>query len=476
MSNRNYKIIAVILAAFIAVCGITNCYVRSSAAEIAATGYTVEKVLAVLLAVAGVALSESDYRMIWEDGKLDTTALLHNMQQYSRSLYNAISNAMYLGAAGVTKITLQQDIMSLLKTWAQQYFGTQPNDRNIFGTLEMEPHVATMESPFVFDGAIFAPNGNMEQHNIRSLYNPNYDTILLLITDQSPYQYTFLVIPTREDLQKYTLQYLSGNNTNITQNQAFGFTQYGYPKYTINGVQYSFYTYRLTFNYYPNHEIVLSATSWYDATNVSDMATFLNSYYNGTINLKSSENVQAKVLDNDGVGATLGGVIGAGTTAALDALGNVVLSGQATLTLPSDITMEDDLTDVVTGVLPWTSFLEKLGLIAITGSETIEQINEQAQSLPTPSYNGAYSLDLTGLFPFCIPFDIVRILSAFNAPAEAPHFNWTLPTGYQNGQVAYETYTIDLSQFDTVAQVVRVFEYISFVLGLAIITRDLIRG
>ena len=80
MSNRNFKIIAVILAAFIAVCGVTNCYVRSSAAEIAVTEYTVEKVLAVLLAVAGVALSESDYQMIWQNGQLDTSALLNNMQ------------------------------------------------------------------------------------------------------------------------------------------------------------------------------------------------------------------------------------------------------------------------------------------------------------------------------------------------------------------------------------------------------------
>lgn len=475
MSNRNYKIIAVILAAFIAVCGVTNCYVRSSAAEIAATGYTVEKVLAVLLAVAGVALSESDYQMIWQDGKFDTSALLNNMQQYSRSLYNAVNNAMYLGASGVTKITLQQDIMSLLKIWAQQYFGTQVGERNIFGTIQTEPHVTTVQSPFNMTGSIVI-DGSIMFQTVYSAYNSHYDTLFLYLGQPNDITYEFLVIPTREDLPYYSLQYLTTTKTNVTSNSAFSFFQSGTPRYTINGTSYQFYTYRAEYYRYNNAMYLLDTNSYYDATNVSNMAIFLSEYYNGSINLTSQENVNGEVIDNDGNAATLGGVIGAGTTAALDALGNVVLSGQATLTLPSDVAMENDLTDVVTGVLPWASFLEKLGLIAITGSETIEQINEQAQSLPTPSYNGAYSLDLTGLFPFCIPFDIVRILSAFNAPAEAPHFNWTLPTGYQNGQVAYETYTIDLSQFDTVAQVVRVFEYISFVLGLAIITRDLIRG
>lgn len=486
MSNRNLKIIAVILSAFIAVCTVTNCYIKSSAAEIAATGYTAEKVLTVLLAVAGVALSESDYQVIWQGGKLDTSALLNNMRLYSRSLYNAISNAMYLGAAGVTKITLQQDILSLLKTWAQQYFGTSVGDRNIFGSISevynffpagsgRAPSHAYLESyadfstpyteniaicvkynPYagMVDGqAVYAPRA------VYCIFPKNADEFTTTSSWSVPYN-------TAQSVNRWTLR----NNNNELVSFQFLELMMKSDANSTNPAQYPY----LNFPYQVYEHYAGELNSYSDV--IETAYRIVKGYWAGTTSLDTTEIYQAEVIDNDGNPATLGGVIGAGTTAALDALGNVVLAGQATITLPSDVTMEDDLTDVVTGVLPWASFLEKLGLIAIRGTETVEQINEQAQSLPTPSYSGAYSLDLTGLFPFCIPFDIVRILSAFNAPAEAPHFNWTLPTGYQNGQIAYETYTIDLSQFDTVAQVVRVFEYISFVLGLAIITRDLIRG
>lgn len=488
MNNRNIRIIAILLAAFIAVCNVSNCYMRTQAAELVTSGYTAEKVLAVILAVAGVALSQSDYQMIWQDGHIDTSALLNNMRLYSRSLYNAVSNAMYLGAAGVTKITLQQDILSLLKTWAQQYFGTSVGDRNIFGSISEVYNFFPASSGRVIS------HGYMDS---TADYSTTY-TENIAICIQYLYPTTYHGAPAYAQhsvyciFPKYANEFTSSSSWSVPYNTGQSVNRWTLGN--LNNQTVNFESLELVFApaaYAPNpasaqfpylefpyqvyvHNVGVGQIGYVEA--VETAYEIVKGYWAGTSSLDSTETYQAEVLDNDGNPATLGGIIGAGTSAALDALGNVVLSGAATITLPSDETMEDDLTDVVTGILPWTSFLEKLGLIAITGAETAAQINEQAQSLPTPSYNGAYTLDLRNLFPFCIPFDIVRILSAFNATPQAPHFTFNLPTGYQGGVLSYTTYSIDLAQFETVAQVVRVLEYISFVLGLALITRDLIRG
>lgn len=85
---------------------------------------------------------------------------------------------------------------------------------------------------------------------------------------------------------------------------------------------------------------------------------------------------------------------------------------------------------------------------------------------------GAYTLDLRDFFPFCIPFDIYRMLSLFAASREAPHVEWRfLVPG-----IVDETIEIDLSVFDTVAATLRSVELIAAAIGLALITKRLIQG
>ena len=75
--------------------------------------------------------------------------------------------------------------------------------------------------------------------------------------------------------------------------------------------------------------------------------------------------------------------------------------------------------------------------------------------------------NLKDKFPFCIPFDIYDLVSGLVAEREAPVI--TCPV-----DVSGHTVTLDLSEFDSVAELFRLLELILFIIGLAIGTRYLI--
>ena len=80
-----------------------------------------------------------------------------------------------------------------------------------------------------------------------------------------------------------------------------------------------------------------------------------------------------------------------------------------------------------------------------------------------------YSLDLTELFPFCIPFDIFDLLSALKADPVAPVFELELDLGVTKAPI-----TVDLSGWSDLASTVRILEVGLFCLGLALGTKELI--
>lgn len=83
-----------------------------------------------------------------------------------------------------------------------------------------------------------------------------------------------------------------------------------------------------------------------------------------------------------------------------------------------------------------------------------------------------FKVDLTMIFPFCLPFDLVRLLQALSADPVAPSFQipFVVPAlGIE------EIVIIDLSIFDEVAAIFRTGELIAFIITLVFITRKLIK-
>lgn len=78
---------------------------------------------------------------------------------------------------------------------------------------------------------------------------------------------------------------------------------------------------------------------------------------------------------------------------------------------------------------------------------------------------------IIGKFPFCIPFDVARMIGMLDADPKAPVF--VVPLKY--GTILDEEITLDLSKWDDVIKIVRWGELICFVAALAAVTRNYIK-
>lgn len=134
----------------------------------------------------------------------------------------------------------------------------------------------------------------------------------------------------------------------------------------------------------------------------------------------------------------------------------------------------------------WDSTLDGIGAIAWAPSTDIPiaDTNVIAPTLPgttdtdipkVKDFTGEgsqLSFDWKGVFPFCIPFDLIKFIQCFCAEPEAPNFEIpvNIPKIYE-GNIK-----VDLSDFDDVAALCRTLFDILFILGLAYATRYLIKG
>ena len=84
-----------------------------------------------------------------------------------------------------------------------------------------------------------------------------------------------------------------------------------------------------------------------------------------------------------------------------------------------------------------------------------------------------YKRDLSGIFPFCVPFDLIHLIGVLNAEPEAPVIRIPVqfePLGIDTELVA------DLSIFDPLAAIFRTGIKVLFVLSLIMVSRSMVRG
>lgn len=109
------------------------------------------------------------------------------------------------------------------------------------------------------------------------------------------------------------------------------------------------------------------------------------------------------------------------------------------------------------------------GVIADTIEGTLTVSGEVAEEEPEIEIDGPIGISgLTEVFPFCIPFDVYDLLSCLSADPQTPIFTvrFVIPG------IINEEFTIDLTPFNAVAQIVRTMELLVFAIGLALVTRE----
>ncbi len=95
------------------------------------------------------------------------------------------------------------------------------------------------------------------------------------------------------------------------------------------------------------------------------------------------------------------------------------------------------------------------------------------EPIPMPDMDAAdYKVELTGVFPFCIPFDFIALLRTLDAEPRAPCFTFPVVIPALNYR---EDVKLDLSIFDDVAAVIRLCGKVSFILFLMFVTSKVIR-
>ena len=155
------------------------------------------------------------------------------------------------------------------------------------------------------------------------------------------------------------------------------------------------------------------------------------------------------------------------------------------LNLPSAEALPDALSDLSTGALTLEDFNKALGLaLANLSNSTLitedpdneKPISDVTTEIPVDMKN--FIVDgLAELFPFCLPFDFIDFVNVLCAEPQAPKIEF--PIKYPAGISSWGTYMIevDLSVFDSVAEIMRDIECLLFIVGLIVITRSyMIRG
>lgn len=148
----------------------------------------------------------------------------------------------------------------------------------------------------------------------------------------------------------------------------------------------------------------------------------------------------------------------------------------------TDVLNGSSATGVQTGVNENVSTVN--GAVAISNIGDIANAVSSAINYGDGNLNGnkfEMNKDLTTVFPFCIPFDLIRVYKVFNADPVAPVFSFDfttlpvfsdVPSEYHDNLV----FTLDMADYDDFVQIEKVFVFLSFVLFLILKTRDLVRG
>lgn len=144
-----------------------------------------------------------------------------------------------------------------------------------------------------------------------------------------------------------------------------------------------------------------------------------------------------------------------------------------------DTAKQKDIADVWAENFPWVDFLDKIGAIPIDITE--EKVIDKDESIDDvyvppvapPADMGSFTANLRGIFPFCIPFDLVDAFKVFTASKIAPVFSIPFKVPSLGVDQKWE---IDMSKFESVIEIFRIMETIGFIVGLVLLTRNIIRG
>lgn len=275
-------------------------------------------------------------------------------------------------------------------------------------------------------------------------------------------------------------------------NRGYGDYTFGEPTYLKNGdVFVSFTYYRKTEDGafpYPNFvhlkkDYSIPFPSGLGSAGDIGNDTFVSVPSDTSISADSVIGKTAKELSNsksisvsrgvDGVAVPLdkvyGDVLVGDNAIPLTGEGAIPLTGEGAIPLTREGVVTKELTSSKTGQATATG--EGVATGELSGVKDLT-FNDTISNTIDFSPIKAVGQGLTEVFPFSIPFDFVRGVKLLVAPSEAPKFDIKMDKHF----VGSGEFTIDFTQFEKWATIIRFFIALSFSVFVVLKTRDLIKG
>lgn len=169
-------------------------------------------------------------------------------------------------------------------------------------------------------------------------------------------------------------------------------------------------------------------------------------------------------------------------------------SGDATITIPQDLPIDDAITGVGTGELTWEDVIGKTFPIPIdkpidkpeegdTETDTEKDTEEETESekeiewddtifAPDGAIGGKLS-ELSKKFPFCIPFDVVALFKGFGKDVVETAPKWEVSIDMPFIDYTWKV-VVDMKDYEKYVKIFRDGFYLLFLVGLFFTTRKLI--
>lgn len=426
------------------------------------TAVGVVKAVLVLLAIAGVGITAGT---IFDNGNVDNETIanfrtwLNNRDPEFYTEFMVMATAIM---AGRVVNTMSPLFYRQLRTYTSEYFGTSTATETVVGSTS-----------FNINQLAFVPNGTQFVTTpYGKSYTPilGYQVIACYFTNNNSGACFFLPVKKSDQTSHQGTNYLPSS---------YPFGNYGI---------YADGTYmQISWHMISGDNNITFFNTKMTGNNEGQIRTVMQEvatkYYTGQYN-NISEDVSMRPFETVGnVAATSADamVVGAGQTLTKDENDEVVIADDITFDL-TGINIDNWLQSLADSSQTYAEAMQAIALAAVnTQTQTLEEVQAISQALTvsqagTGTITGSYTVSLSDLFPFCIPFDLYNIISCFKADPVTPSAEITIPVGYDGSEFTWETYTVSLSAFDPVAAVVRVLEYIAFIIGLMLVTRKLIEG
>lgn len=480
------KITAYLLILIISVSSIFGFYSQSvRASAVLPVAFAVEEVIGTVLSLlgikfawdaAGTAVENWDKYTEWAGGLRED--ILNTWQKaYDADIYKQLAKefdrALDSGLTGL--ITISGNVWDALKDWADGIYSSLvgpgfvdlPSFAGVGGSAKLKASINRYDKD---EYNAFSINSSDNILRVCGFVVDQHITVFASLKE-SAYNGSYT-----DDFKGY--YYLNGAKTGYSEN---GFVvDYRNSKYGIIIASMSFYVYTYLSEY--QHAFPLFKTNEEYMEYLSTGA-LPDSYVKPNISIGDADSSDLttveglnKLYDRDkAIGAydvlTPGRVIGNTGT----------VTGDVTV----DTAREDAIAGVWAGDTPWVDFMENIGAIPIdittdlvidkddgaSGDEKIE--DKYTPPIAPPSDMDSFTANLQEVFPFCIPFDLIKAVKILSSEPVPPKYTFKIKVAQL--KIDYDI-VIDFAKYEDTAKIIRVLMTFAFIIMLILLTRNIIRG